>query len=92
MTGIFGSNLAMVWLLAYIFNRWTHTKTFGDGFIKAVIINVPIMISYDLYFKSFMNLYTKTLVVTDLFVGAVLLGIVGGVVAWVQGYGEQKAG
>lgn len=76
------SSLATAWLLAYIFDAWAKAYTFVKGLVSAIIISIPITISYDLWVYGTMNLIRGRLIIADLVFGAIVMGLTGGVVAF----------
>ena len=86
----FANGLCWSYLLAYIFSKWSNTSTFGKGVVNAGFIGFFISLSYDFNFYAGMNLMSKRLLVVDVVVATIYIAIVGGVVAWVLGYGKKS--
>jgi hypothetical protein len=88
---IFVSHLAWAFLYTYIFDRWAKISTFMEGFKAGLIIGLPLMILWDLYFLASMNLFNTTAIVVDIIVGTITSGLLGGVLGWVLGSKKAAA-
>lgn len=86
LIGIFAANVLFSFVLAYVFDKWANIKTFVSGAIAAVIIYIPILAAYNIYFWAFMNLMGKKVLIVDVVLNAVIMAIAGGVVAIVLGF------
>jgi hypothetical protein len=91
MIGIFLSNFAMSWLLAYIFSKWSNTTTFSGGFMNGMLIALPILLTYNIGFATWFNLFSETWLVIDTIVSTLFWGVVGGVIAMILGMGKKAA-
>ncbi|MBE0641611.1 MAG: hypothetical protein IH599_06210 [Bacteroidales bacterium] len=87
----FVSNLAIAFMLAYIFHNWAGFRTAAKGAWGGLIIGACIVISYDLMFFGGMNIYSSTALAVDIVAGTLVLGIVGAVIGWVLGLGKKAA-
>jgi len=85
--GIFVSQLAWGFLLAYLFEKMGVT-TFAAGFLQGVIIFFLISLAFDVFMYSSMNLMDTTVIAVDVIVNAIFGGIVGGVIAMMLGRGK----
>ncbi|MDP4281994.1 MAG: hypothetical protein Q8867_07560, partial [Bacteroidota bacterium] len=82
----FVSGIAMMFMIAYIFQRWAKFDTFMKGLTGGLLLGFLLMFSMDLSFFSMMHLYTKWGMIVDVIVGTIMMGIDGGIIAWVLGY------
>ena len=89
--GVFIAGLCMSFLMAYVFNRWAGISTFAKGFMGGLIISLPVLLNWNISFYSFFNLYSTTWLVTDVVVGTLFYGIIGGIVGLVLGMGKKPA-
>ncbi|MFI5218068.1 MAG: hypothetical protein ACHQNT_01180 [Bacteroidia bacterium] len=88
---IFLGGLCYCFLLAWIFDKWSNTRDFKGGFINGMIISLPIMLWTWLGYYAFLNLYTSTLMITDIIVGTLFNGVVAGIIAAMLGRGKTAA-
>lgn len=86
---LFLANLAMAFLIAWIFQKWANISTLSGGFTAGLLIGFLIGLTNDLMFYSMMNLYTSTLLFVDIIVAAIVVGIVGACIGWVLGIGKK---
>jgi hypothetical protein len=86
---LFLANLAMAFLIAWIFQKWANISTLSGGFTAGLLIGFLIGLTNDLMFYSMMNLYTSTLLFVDIIVAAIVIGIVGACIGWVLGIGKK---
>lgn len=86
---MFFSNVVIAFLLGFIFQRWAHISTFVGGLKGGAIIGILIAISYDLSFLSMMNLFNTSAAIVDILTATVWYALIGGVVAFVLGYGKK---
>ena len=86
---IFLSNFVWSLFLAIVFTQWAGISSFLQGMKAGALIGFLTTLAFDLYFLAFMNLYSNTLMAVDVVVGAIFLGIVGGVVGWMLGMGKK---
>jgi hypothetical protein len=75
-------------LLAYIFLKWAGIKTFGAGFSAGVTIGFFVSLGFNMIAYDTSNVMDLTGHIVDVFVWAIMTGIVGGVVGWVAGKGN----
>ena len=88
---IFLSGLAWSFMLAYVFDKWANTRSFGQGLTNGMIIMFPIVLGMDLSFCAFMNLYDTTLLCTDIVVSTIFYGVIAGIIAMTLGSGKKAA-
>ena len=89
--GIFLSGLCMTFLMAYIFNRWAGISTLARGFAGGMIISFPIILSWNISYYSFYNLYSTTWLATDVVISTLFYGIIGAIEGWILGMGKKPA-
>lgn len=87
---LFLSNLAMSFLLAWIFQKWAQIHTLTGGLTAGLLIGFLIGTSIDFMFYSMMNLYTSTLLVVDIIVNTIVVGIIGACIGWILGMGKKS--
>lgn len=80
------SNLAMAFVVVFIFERWAKITTFGKGFVAGIIIGFPFVLSTDLWILGGMNLFTTASIIVDIVVNTVLFAFLGGISGLVLGY------
>jgi hypothetical protein len=78
-------NLSHAALLAYIFLKWAGIKTFGAGFSAGATIGFFVSLGFNMIGYDTSNVQDLTASVVDVFVWAIMTGIVGGIVGWVLG-------
>lgn len=78
-------DLAHAALLAYIFLKWAGIKTFGGGFSAGATIGFFVSLGFNMIEYDTANIMDLTGHVVDVFVWAIMTGIVGGIVGWVLG-------
>jgi len=88
---LFLSNLFMVFLIAWIFQKWADVKTLSGGFSAGFLIGILFSLSIDLMLYSTMNLYNETVLIIDIIVNAVIIALVGACVGWILGFDKKKA-
>ena len=89
---IFVSGLCSTLLMAYIFDKWANIRTFGGGAMAGAWIGFLVILSFDLSFHAFFNLYPDPIVfVVDVLVGTVFNAVIGGVVAMALGMGNKAS-
>jgi hypothetical protein len=77
-------------LLAILMGQWTTIHTLKEGIIFGAVVGVLVAIMTNSYWYStchFFNNLTPLLV--DVAAAGVTVGIMGGVIAWVLGYGVR---
>ncbi|HRY99258.1 MAG TPA: hypothetical protein P5550_09420 [Bacteroidales bacterium] len=87
----FLSNLAISFMLAYVFHQWAGFRTAARGAWGGLLIGACIVISYDLMFFGGMNMFNSKAMAVDIIAGTLVLGIVGAVIGWVLGLGKKPA-
>jgi hypothetical protein len=85
--GIFVSQLAWGFLLAYLFEKM-GVNTFAGGFLQGAIIFFLVFLAFDVFMYSSMNLMDTTVIAVDVIVNTIFGGIVGGVIAMMLGRGK----
>ncbi len=89
---IFVAGFCTTLLMAYIFDKWANIRTFAGGAMAGAWIAFLIILSFDLSFHAFYNLYPDyTVFLVDVVVGTIFNGIIGGVVALVLGMGKKTS-
>jgi hypothetical protein len=78
---IFIANLSWGLLIAYIFNL-AGIKTTQNGAITGVILFFLVVLGVDLLYYAQMNLFGLKVVLVDVFVNAIMGGIIGAFVGW----------
>jgi hypothetical protein len=82
---LFLSHLVMAYLLVFIFEKWAKISSFDSGFVAGLILGFLIYLSIGLYFLAAMNLFSFVSIIVDVVVGALLIGLMGGVIAFILG-------
>ncbi len=85
------SNLVLVFLVAFIFQRWGKFEKWLQGLTAGMFLGFCIALWYDLYLIASMNLFNFSSMIVDVIANTVLVGITGAVVAWVLGYKSKTA-
>ena len=86
---VYLAGLAMSFLLAFIFQRWAKFESILKGLTGGMILGFFIALSYDLNSFSMMNLISVNAMIVDVIAYAVIIGIVGAIIAWILGYGSK---
>jgi hypothetical protein len=89
--GFFLGSLFLGILIVYIFDRWAKIDNFMSGLYQGFIIYFLIILSFDIFMYSSMNLFTVSLVIVDVIANSFLGGIVGGVAGLILGSGKKAA-
>jgi len=77
--------LAGATLLTIIFGSWSNIRTFAAGAKAGAIFGLLLSLAYGLVMYGTTNAYDLTATLVDPIIGAVRLGIVGGVIAMLLG-------
>lgn len=89
---IFAAQLANGILFAWLFSKMNITN-FGAGFINGMIITFLVVLGFDLYMYSNMNLFANnTIIIVDVVVNTLFGGVVGGIIALILGKVQVKSG
>jgi hypothetical protein len=92
LVSFFLSNLALAFLLAFVFDQWASISTFVGGLGGGAMIGVLIHLSWKLSLMGYMNLYKKiTPVVVDVLAEAARTSLAGGAIGTVLGLMNQNA-
>jgi hypothetical protein len=84
---LFASNVGVAFLVAFIFEYWSKTRTFVAGLRNGAIIMFIISLSEDLSFVGYMNLYEGFKpVVVDVLAETLRVSLAGGVIGAVLGW------
>lgn len=86
---IFLGGLSMALLYTIIYQVWAGIKTFLGGLKAGIIIGFLFSLSINLYWQASMNLMTNQVAILDVFIGAAMLGLMGGVIGWILGIGKK---
>lgn len=86
---IFVSGFCSTLLFAYIFDKWANVRSFAGGAMAGALLGFLIMLSFDLSFLAFFNLYSPSLLAVDVVLGTVFNAFIGGVVGLVLGMGKK---
>ncbi len=78
-------NVLQAYLLVYIFGKWANITTFGSGLQAGATIGLILGFAFNLTMFATTNMMNLTAALVDPFVGAVMLGLTGGVVGMVLG-------
>lgn len=82
---LFASHLVYALLFAWLFDKWINCRNFASGFTNGLIIAGLVVISIDLGFYAFMNLYNTTMMAVDIVVNSLIWAIAAGVIGFVLG-------
>lgn len=85
LSAIFIGGVARGILLAFIYERWGHIRSFLGGAMAGAIIGFLIMVSADLIALSPTGL-TTSFFAFDIIAGTILFALSGGVIGWFLGY------
>ena len=86
LVSFFLSNLALAFLLAFVFDQWASISTFVGGLGGGAMIGVLIHSSWKLSLMGYMNLYKKlTPVFVDVLAEAARTSLAGGAIGTVLG-------
>jgi hypothetical protein len=78
-------------LLTIIFSQWAHIATIKDGAILGATVGVLVAIMTNSYWFSTTHFFNSlTPVVVDIAAAGFTVGIMGGVIGWVLGYGNTQ--
>jgi len=89
---LFSSNLVLAFLVAFIFEYWSKTRTFVAGLRNGAIIMFLITLSKDLSFLGYMNLFERLMpIVLDVLAETVRVSLAGGVIGAVLGWMSERA-
>lgn len=88
---LFLSGWAWCFLIAYIYEHWSNTRSFMPGFKNGIIIAAPIMLGIDLGYYAFFNLFTTQWLCMDVVIGILFNAVVSGIIAAVLGRGQKAA-
>lgn len=83
-------NLAIGFLLAYIYGQWANISTPITGLKAGAIIGALYATAVDLMLFSTTNMMNLTAVIVDIVANTVAFAIIGAVVAFVLGMGKAK--
>jgi hypothetical protein len=86
---MFIGNLAMSWLIAYIFDHWANIRTFQGGFMAGLIISFALSLNVDMFMYSMMNLMTLTVIIVDILVSTIFGAVISGIIAAMLGTGKR---
>ena len=78
-------NVLQAYLLVYIFGKWANITTFAGGLQAGATIGLILGFAFNLTMFATTNMMNLTAAMVDPFVGAVMMGITGGVVGMVLG-------
>ena len=82
-------NLLYGLLFSYIFNRWSPVNTFSAGLSSGAVIGLLVGASIDLTIYAQLNVFSLNSVWADVAASAVMGGVTGAVVGWVNGMGKK---
>ena len=89
---LFLSNLALAFLLAFVFAQWASIRTFVGGLAAGAIVGFLIHLSWKLSLMGYMNLYKETTpVVVDILVETARASLAGGLIGSVLGLMDEYA-
>ncbi len=77
-------NLAMAFLIAFVFEKWAGIRTFVGGLKAGALIMLLIALIIDLDLLAFMNMYKDAVapiivIVASTFIGTLAAGVIGAV-------------
>lgn len=92
LVSLFLSNLALAFLLAFVFAQWASIRTFVGGLAAGAIVGFLIHLSWKLSLMGYMNLYKETTpVVVDILVETARASLAGGLIGSVLGLMDEYA-
>ena len=84
-------NLAMAFLIAYIFERWAGIRTVAGGLKAGVLIAFCLALIIDLDMLAFMNMYKDAIAPIIVIAGSTLVGTLSaGAIAAVLGFMDKR--
>ena len=90
LAAIFAGGLAMSFLIAYIYRKWSGTTSFATGFMNGLIIGFLVSLSFNLYMYASMDLYARRVIVVGVITGTLFNAVLGGVIGWYLGMGNKN--
>lgn len=92
MLFLFLSCVAYALLLAVVFERWAHVRSFTDGFLLGALVGTLVAYMTDLYWYSTSTFLRSLLpVVADVAAAALTVGLMGAVIGWYLGWAKGTA-
>ncbi len=86
------SCMAYALLIALVFERWAHVRTFSAGLLLGALIGAMVATMADLYWFSTTHFYRSLWpVLADVAAAALTVGILGGVIGWYLGLARGGA-
>lgn len=81
--------MALGFLLAYIFAKWANISTFSGGAKAGAIVGAFVAIAWDFTMLGTSNVSTLSSTILDVVVMIVLMAVAGGVAGWWLGRGNS---
>lgn len=92
MLFLFLSCVAYALLLAVVFERWAHVRSFTDGFLLGALVGTLVACMTDLYWYSTSTFFRSLLpVAADVAAAALTVGLMGAVIGWYLGWAKGTA-
>jgi hypothetical protein len=89
MVAMLLGNMALAFLLAYVFERWAGIRTFIGGLIGGATIGLLAALGYDGMFHATTNLMTWNGLILDTLIFGAMCAIAGGVIGAWLGYNRK---
>jgi hypothetical protein len=84
---LFLSNLVVAFLLAFIFDKWAGIRTVSTGLKGGAVVMFLIILSKDLSFMGYMNLFKGVMpVIVDVLAETTRGSLAGGVIGGILGF------
>lgn len=77
-------------LLALVFSRWAAISTFKTGAMAGAWMMLLVAAGCDFFVYAGMDVYNLNALIVDVIANAVQGALVGGVIGWALGYGDDK--
>ena len=86
---LFLSCVACALLLALVFERWAHVRSFTDSFLLGALVGTLVACMTDLYWYSTSTFFRSLLpVAADVAAAALTVGLMGAVIGWYLGWAK----
>ncbi|MEN9685069.1 MAG: hypothetical protein RLZZ28_855 [Bacteroidota bacterium] len=78
-------------LLSYIFNKWANITSLGNGAVAGGVVGFFVSGAFDFMMFATTNLSTIESLIADVLCGAVMYGLIGAAVGFMNGVGKKAA-